>query len=212
VLGQSHDRGWGILETDAQVDGPHLVNGYANGFLVTSAARDVTLQLRYLPQNRVDVALLISVVAALLVAALALSRPAAIRPPAPAQQEPLRRLRAFTYEGALPTRRDAAIVAVVGGVGGTLLAGPLVGVGLAALGGYATRREGWRLGFTLVPALLLVAAVGGIVLAEIEGGTTHSIDWPAQYPAWHRVALAAVLLLALDTLIDRAWRRNSLFD
>jgi arabinofuranan 3-O-arabinosyltransferase len=212
LLGQSHDSGWDILDTDAQVDGPHLVNGYANGFLVTSAARDVTLQLRYLPQNRVDVALLISVVATLLVAGLALSRPASIRPPVPAQQEPLRRLRAFTYEGALPTRRDAVVVAVVGGVGGTLLAGPVVGAVLAALGGYATRREGWRLGFTLVPALLLVAAVGGIVLSQIDDGVPHSVDWPAQFATWHRVALAAVLLLALDTMIERAWRRNSLFD
>lgn len=212
LFGQSHDGGWDILDADAQVDGPHLVNGYANGFLVTPAARDLTLQLRYVPQNRVDVALLISVVAALVVAALALSRPAPIRPPVPAQQEPLRRLRAFTYEGALPTRRDALIVAVVGGIGGTLLAGPVVGAGLAALGGYATRREGWRLGFTLVPALLLVTAVGGIVLSQVDGDVAHSIDWPAQFPTWHRVALAAVLLLALDTMIERAWRRNSLFD
>jgi arabinofuranan 3-O-arabinosyltransferase len=212
VLSQSFDDGWAIVDADAEVDGPHLVNGYATGFLVTPASGQVALQLRFVPQNRVEVGLLISAVAALIALALAVPRPVPIRPPVSAHQEPLRRLRAFTYEGALPTQRDAAVVAGVGAVGGTLLAGPAVGLVLAAVGGFATRREGWRPALSFAPALLLLGAAGASVLRQVDERLPHGVDWPAAAGVWHRVTLLAVLLLALDVVIERAWRRGSLYE
>ena len=214
VLGQSHDPGWQLVEPDegTEVDGPHLVNGYANGFLVTSATGDPDVELRFVPQNRVEVALLFSALGAMLAVALALPRPQPVRAAPSHRQEPLRRLRAFTYEGALPTRREARTVAAIGGAVGTLLAGPVVGIVLAVLGGFATRREGWRPAFTILPALLLGGTAVALVLGQIEQRVPHTLDWPAQWGWAHVTALTAVLLLGLDVIIDHVWRRGSLLE
>jgi hypothetical protein len=214
ILGQSHDPGWQLVESDegTEVDGPHLVNGYANGFLVTSATADPAVELRFVPQNRVEVALLFSALGGLLAVALALPKPAPIRTAPSHRQEPLRRLRAFTYEGALPTKREARTVAAIGGIAGTLLAGPLVGIVLAAAGGFATRREEWRPVFTVVPALLLGGTAVALVLAQIEQRVPHTLDWPAEWGWAHVTTLTAVLLLGLDVVIDHVWRRGSLLE
>lgn len=214
VLGQSHDPGWQLVESaDAtEVDGPHLVNGYANGFLVTPATADPSVQLRFVPQNRVEVALLFSALGVLLAAALALPRPQPIRAAPSHRQEPLRRIRALSYEGALPTRHEAKVVAGIGGVVGTLVAGPVVGLVLAVLGGFATRREGWRPLFTVLPGLLLGGAAVALVLAQVEERAPHTLEWPAEWGWAHVLALTAVLLLGLDVVIDRVWRRGSLFE
>jgi len=213
VLGQSFDPGWAAVDPQgAEVSPPSLVDGYANGFVVTPLARDARVELRYVPQNRVDVALLVSALAAVLAVALLATRAEEVRVAASPRHEPLRRIRALTYEGALPSRRDARTVALVGGVAGLLLAGPLVAAVLALVGGFATRREGWRPLLTVLPAGLLVA-VGAFVLSrQLEHRRPHTLDWPTATGQLHALALAAVLLLALDVVIERAWRRGSLLE
>lgn len=214
VLGQSHDPGWQPVEPagEIEVDGPHLVNGYANGFLVTPTEERVTMELRFLPQNRVEVALLFSGLGAVLAVGLALLRAQSIGAAPSHRQEPLRRLRAFTYEGALPTKREAMVVAAIGGGVGTLVAGPVVGAVLAGLGGFATRREGWRPAFTFLPALLLGGTATALVLAQVEERASHTLAWPSEWGWAHTLALTALLLLGLDVVIDRVWRRGSLLE
>jgi len=214
VLGQSHDAGWQSVQgdDDTEVDGPHLVNGYANGFLVTPAVADPEVALQFVPQNRVEVALLFSAIGALLAVALAVPRPQPIRTAPSHRQEPLRRLRAFTYEGALPTKREARVVGAVAGIVGTVVAGPLVGIVLAGVGGFATRREGWRPALTLLPALLLLGTAAALVLVQIEERVPHTVDWPAQWGWAHTTTLTALLLLGLDVVIDHVWRRGSLLE
>lgn len=214
VLGQSHDGGWRSLEVEdgTEVDGPHLVNGYANGFLVTPAADRLDVELRFLPQNRVEVALLFSALGALVAVALALLRPQALGAAPSHRQEPLRRLRALSYEGALPTKREALGVAALAGAVGTGVGGLVVGVVLAAAGGYATRREGWRPLFTLLPAGLLAGTAVALVLAQVEERAPHTLEWPAQWWWAHTTAITALLLLGLDVVIDHVWRRGSLLE
>ena len=214
VLGQSHDGGWQghEVEEGTEVDGPHLVNGYANGFLVTPGGDRLDLELRFLPQNRVEVALLFSALGALVAGALALLRPQPLGAAPSHRQEPLRRLRALSYEGALPTKREAMGIAAIGGSVGTLVGGVAVGLVLAALGGYATRREGWRPTFTLLPAALVAGTAVALVLAQVEDRIPHTLDWPAQWWWAHTLTLTALLLLGLDVLIDHVWRRGSLLE
>lgn len=214
VLGQSHDGGWQGVEVEegTEVDGPHLVNGYANGFLVTPAADRLDLELRFLPQNRVEVALLFSGLGALVAVALALLRPEPLGAAPSHRQEPLRRLRALSYEGALPTKREAIGVAAVAGALGTLVGGIVVGLVVAALGGYATRREGWRPTFTLLPSALLAGTAVALVLAQVEERVPHTPEWPAEWWWAHTVTLTALLLLGVDVLIDHVWRRGSLLE
>ncbi len=214
VLGESYNSGWQLVSDDAaDADGPQLVNGYANGYLVDPAARDFDLSLRFVPQNRVDVAFLVSIVGVIGAVLLALFSTGRSRPAEIPRQEPLRRIRALTYEGALPGRREAVVVGAIGGVLGLALANPLIAVALAVVGGFATRREGWRPLLTVLPAVLLAAVGGYVVLLQ---GRRHlpsaDLGWPGETARLHVVAIGAVLLLVLDAVIHAVWRRGSHLD
>src|SRR3546814_8025949 len=57
VLGQSHSPGWAFESEDAASEATQLVDGHANGFLVTPEAGRFDATLRFQPQNRVEVGL-----------------------------------------------------------------------------------------------------------------------------------------------------------
>ena len=179
VFGQSFNSGWVALDNAAEVDGPHLVDGYANGYLVTPGEADFDLTLRFVPQNRVDVGLLVSVVGVAGAALLALSRPRPLRPASIPRQEPLRRIRALSYEGALPVRRKAIVVGVVGLVMGLAVTNPLIAVLLGAVGFLSTRREGWRPLLTVAPAVLLAGVAAYVVLLQARDRIVPGLEWPA---------------------------------
>lgn len=211
VVGQSHNDGWELQAEGASVDGPHLVDGYANGFLVTPESATFEASVHFVPQNRVEVGLLVSLVALVGALALASQRAPEIRPMPIPRQEPLRRLRAFSYEGALPTRRDAQILGVAAGVAAGVLATPAVGLAVGLLAGFAARREGWRVLLTLIPAALL-ALVGIYVIGlQFRNELAPGPDWPSEIDLLHPLALAAVILLAVDVAIDHLWAHRSEF-
>ncbi len=213
VLGQSFEPGWQIVESDdgTENEPARLVDGYANGFLVDPGAAELELTIRFVPQNRVEIGLLLSVVGVVLALGLAIGS-AAPRQPVPIPlQEPLRRIRALTWEGGLPTRRDALSVAVGTGIVGALIAGPVVGLLLAVLAGAATRKEGWRSAFTLAPAGLLVVTAAYIVSHQVRHHFAHGVGWPQATGRLHTLALVAVVLLVVDVVIDRMWERRSDF-
>ena len=211
VMGQSHNTGWELQTSEATSEGPVLVDGYANGYLVTPDSASFEATLRFAPQNRVDVGLLVSLVAVVAALALALQPASELRPLPIPRQEPLRRIRAFSYEGALPTRRDARIMGVVAGVVAALLATPLVGLAVGLVAGFATRREGWRPLLTLVPAGLLSFVALYIIGLQYRHRITPGLHWPTDIDRLHPVALAAVILLAVDVAIARLWAHRSEF-
>lgn len=211
VLAEGHDDGWALDSEQADADGPHLVNGFANGFLVTPTQADFVVQLRFLPQNRVEVGLLVSLLGVIAAIALLMLPTRLIEPLPIPRQEPLRRLRAFTWEGALPRRRDAQVLGAVAGLVAVLVVGVPLGVALGVVAGVAARRESWRWLFTSLPALL-VAGVGVYVLGlQFRNELPPGMTWPEETGAGHRLALLAALLLAVDVAIDRLWARRSEF-
>ena len=210
VFGQSYNDGWQILDNDAiDADGPHLVDGYANGYLIDPKTTDFDLTLRFVPQNRVDVGFLVSLVGVIGAVLLALFSTRPHRPAEIPRQEPLRRIRALTYEGALPGRRQAIVVGAIGAIAGLALANPLIAVFLAVVGGFATRREGWRPLLTVLPAVLLAGVGGYVVLSQARNHVAPGLHWPGEIGRFHVVAIAAVVLLVLDAVIDGIWRRGS---
>lgn len=213
VLGQSFEPGWQVTESSPGTENEPtaLVDGFANGFLVEPGDAEVELTIRFVPQNRVEIGLLLSVVAVVLAIGLAIGSPAPRQPVPIPLQEPLRRIRALTWEGGLPTRRDAIVVAIAAGVLGTLVAGPVVGILLAALAGTATRQEGWRSLFTVVPAGLLVVTTVYVISHQVRHHFGHGPGWPEATGRLHTVALVAVVLLVVDLVIDRMWERRSDF-
>lgn len=211
VLGQSFNSGWEVLEDDVISEPTALVDGYANGFLVTPTSADFEVTLRFAPQNRVEIGLLLSVVGVVATVGLALgsTRPAG---PVPIPlQEPLRRIRALSWEGALPTRRDAMLVGLGAGLAGTLVANPLIGLLVGLLSGFATRREGWRAWFTVLPAALLAIAGLYVLAVQFRNEFGPGLHWPLDTGRLHTFGLAAIVLLAVDVVIDAVWARRSDF-
>ena len=209
VLGQSQNPGWEIVEEDVEHGGSELVDGYANGFRITPTDTSFELTLRFVPQNRVDVALLLSAVsvpAALALALLSRRRP---DPPALPLQEPIRRLRATTWEGALPTRRDAVVVGIGVAVAVGFFVNPLLGALTGLLAGTATRREGWRPVFTLGAALLLTVCLAYLLVFQIRNDIGPGLHWPSDTGRLHALGLLAVAFLVVDVVIAQVWARRS---
>ena len=209
VLGQSQSPGWAFQSEQATSEGTQLVDGYANGFLVTPEEGTIDATLRFRPQNRVEVGLLVSAIAALGALALALLPARELRPLPIPLQEPLRRLRALTWEGALPTRRDARLLGVAAGIGTALVVTWPIGIVVGVVAGMSTRRETWRPLFTLLPAALLAGAAGYVIILQARNDIPPGLDWAGETGRVHPLGLTAVVLLVVDVAISHLWARRS---
>ena len=209
VLGQSHNSGWQIVEEEIVHEPTALVDGYANGFLITPDAETMELTLRFVPQNRVEVGLILTVIAVVGTVGLVLLP---VRPSGPAPiplQEPVRRIRALEWEGALPTRRDAIVVGLGAGVAALAVSSPLIGVLVGLLTGFAARRETWRGIFTVLPAGLLGIVGLYVIAVQYRNDIGPGLHWPQDTGRLHEVGLLAVILLVVDVVIEELWSRRS---
>ncbi len=211
VLGQSFEPGWEIIDSEVASEPTQLVDGFANGFLVTPDAAEFDVTMRFVPQNRVEIGLLLSVVGIVVALGLAIGSPATRGPVPIPLQEPLRRIRALTWEGALPTRRDSVVVGVGAGLAAIVVTSPAVGLAIGLLAGLATRREGWRGLFTVLPAALLGICAIYLLVFQVQHEIAPGPQWPMDTGRLHTIGLAAVVLLAVDLGIDHIWARRSDF-
>lgn len=167
--------------------------------------------MRFAPQNRVEIGLFLSLLGGLFALGLAVARSRSIGPVPIPLQEPIRRIRAGTWEGALPTRRNAVVVGVGAGVGAFAVTNPLIGVAIGLLAGFATRREGWRPLFTVLPAALLGICALYVIAFQYRNELGPGLHWPWDTGRLHAVGMAAVVLLVVDVVIDHVWARRSEF-
>ena len=209
VLGQSQSPGWRFESEQAGAEPTQLVDGYANGFLVTPDGTTVDATLRFTPQNRVEVGLLVSAIAVIGALGLALLPARELRPLPIPLQEPVRRLRALTWEGALPTRRDARLLGLAVGVATALAVTWPIGIAVGIVAGFAARRETWRPLFTVLPAGLLAVAAGYVILLQLRDDVPPGLPWPNQTGRLHPLGLTAVALLVVDVAISHLWSRRS---
>jgi arabinofuranan 3-O-arabinosyltransferase len=218
VLGQSHNLGW-TATVDGDGDGagdgagdggglgePELVDGFANGWRVTPSSESFEVELQFAPQQRVDVALVVSVIAALLCLALLVRRPRPLLHAPPSLAEAYSPVLAFRYEGALPTRRVAIWTGVGVGVLGLVVAGPGVGlvVGLAA--GIGARHETFRRWLLLASPVALAVSAMYVVYLQVRWSVVPSFDWPIEMRRPHPLGWLAVMLLVADVIVDRMWQ------
>ncbi len=211
VLGQSFEPGWEIVDDAVDHESAALVDGASSGFLVTPSATEFDLTMRFSPQNQVEIGLLLSVIGVVIAIGLALSPSVPLRPAPIALQEPLRRIRALSWEGALPTRRNARVVGLATGVATVLAVGLPIGIVVGLLAGFATRRERWRPLFTVVPAAILAVSGVYVVAFQFRNEVPFDLAWPLETGAMHPAAMAAVALLACDIAIQHTWLRRSDF-
>jgi hypothetical protein len=194
VLDQSINKGWHVDIDDAQVDGPHPIDFFANGWLITpERAGTFAVHVRWTPQRGVDVALIVSSLAVVLCLVLALRRPwrpIERAPDVPALLWPLER-------AALAAPRSGRARIAIAFVVGALFIHPLAGVAMAVL--FAAQRRWPRWAWVLhyaVPAGIGVAALQVLVYqAHFRHGPGGW--WPRQFAFAHVIALFALVLLGL---------------
>ncbi|MFP5327481.1 MAG: hypothetical protein ACLGHT_08365, partial [Acidimicrobiia bacterium] len=159
VLGQSNSAGWEASVTggDAEVGPNELVDGYANGWLVTPReAGEVTIALRWRPQRLVWVGLVLSAIA--IAASLAIvvrTQGASGRDTGEIASRPVLAL----APGRRRDARSAALGAVVLGGLFALVSTAWIGVAVAAILGVLSGVPRARLGAAAAASGALAAAV-----------------------------------------------------
>jgi hypothetical protein len=206
VLGQSHNPGWTATVDGRSLGEPQLVDGFANGWLVTPKAASFQVAMDFTPQKRVDLAIWISVLAALACLVLVVRKPRPVVNAPSSLAEPYSSVLAFRYDGALPSRRVAVWTGVGVGVLGWLLAGPVVGVGIGIVAGVGARHETFRRYLLLASPVALGLCALYVLYIQARWRPTPSFDWPIEMRRPHSIGWAAVLLLVADVIVDRVWQ------
>ena len=211
VLGESNSTGWSASGAAAVENPSTLVDGFANGWLVTPAERAFTMELRWTPQRVIWIALGVSAATLLVCLVLALRR----RRRADAEQD-------AAFDGAAelvsPARAPAGVSAastrtavggaVVAGLAAAVLSRWWVGIVLAALVLLVLLRPTLRVLLT-AGACVCVAVVGAyVVVQQYRFRYPYEFFWVEHFDAVTNLAWLAVLLLAADACVELARSRR----
>ncbi|MFM7616424.1 MAG: alpha-(1-_3)-arabinofuranosyltransferase family protein [Actinomycetes bacterium] len=207
VLGQSHNRGWRASAAGRDLGGPTLVDGYANGWLVAPPSASFEVAMRWAPQRTVDVALLLSALAAVGCLALVVVDPRR-RSVEPAVDDGVATLE-MPGRSSVPLGAARSVGATLGVLGvGTLLAGPVVG-GLAAVVTLAaTRWPRARILLAIGPSVAVLLAGGYVTWRQWRVAVPPTFEWPLGFTRAHLLGWVAFILLAATGLLDLLDRRR----
>jgi arabinofuranan 3-O-arabinosyltransferase len=204
TLGEGYNDGWHANIGGRDLGAPRMVDGGANGWLVSPPAGGgaVEVSLTWQPQRVVNAGLLLSafgIVACLvlLVFGRRWERPLLERPPPPALDNPL------VGGGASLGVPGARVTALVVALGVALLLDPVwaVPIGLATFA--SARWPRWR-------PLLSLGAVSGAVLVgvlyvarQVISDPLPGFGWVTRFEFADHIAFAALLLLVIDAVVER---------
>jgi hypothetical protein len=204
VLGQSDNAGWEATVDGDNIGGSTLVDGYANGWLVSPPSGSFHATLRWTPQTKVWIALAVSAIALVLCVVLAFA---------------LRRRRtqdtsgddadvpAFENPLVAPGDRPGVGRVVVGGVAvaviGAILSAWWVGLVAGALVAVVARWPRARLLITLGAPLALAACALYVIVQQRRYGYPSDLDWPPQFTRINEVAWLSLILLLADVVVER---------
>ncbi|MGH3745234.1 MAG: discoidin domain-containing protein [Mycobacteriales bacterium] len=212
VLGQSLSPGWQATVGGHALDEPQLVDGFANGWLVTPTSSTFDVSLRWTAQTKVWIGVAISAVA-LLVCVLMMLRPRRVTlgRPAPAAPSPgddsLPALVApWARDGRTRPLRRTAVAVLVSAALAAVLITPLVGgiVLAATLAAVLLPRGRLVLRAGSVGAL----AVSAAYVLEVQARYTlpDSSGWAQEFHKVAALSWVAVALLVADVLVG--WARR----
>jgi arabinofuranan 3-O-arabinosyltransferase len=219
VLGESQNAGWRAeVSGVGSLGGSKLVDGFANGWRIDPAGRQtLTVDLEWMPQRRVRLAIFLSILGALLCCAIA----------ALGFRRAPRRSVAFEGAGAggadaTPTFswpwqpagepvgvRALVLTTVAGAALGALVVGAWAGVLVGASLLVAFRVPRVRAVLALAPPILVGAIGLYIAYRQYREALPPVFEWPilssrASTPAW-----AAVVLFGADALYELVRRARS---
>ncbi len=212
VLGESQSKGWTatIAHTGA-LGASHLVDGYANGWLVhpTQASFDVVIQ--WTPQRQVWAALWISALAGLL--CLAIVGWAMLRNRSPVVTTDVPSDAQVRVDWPVPprdetprrpsTRRQRIAVPVLAGLVAALIVAPWVGALVLILLVAMQWRPRLRAVLVLGPAVLLALVTVYVVYLQHHFRFPPVFEWPTLFPLGRPLGWLAVVFLGADVVVER---------
>jgi len=210
VFGQSQNSGWRASVHGRSLGAPVVVNGYANGWLVTPPAGGgpVTVALRFAPQHLVDLALLASALGLVLSLLLALTRPAR-QWAVPAERTDVIDLPAeasitspFDPSGWRPSPRVAVVTTVCGGLLAAAVIAPAVGAGVALALALVLWRPRARPLLGVGSLVLLSGSVLYVLQLQVRYRFPTKIEWPEHFDRVALVPWAALALLLADAVFE----------
>jgi hypothetical protein len=205
VLGQSHSPGWHAKVAGGDgLGAPQLVDGYANGWLVTpTAAGPFDVELEWTPQRQVWASIAISlltVVGCLGIVAVTTRRRrrvlATVRAPGDDDAE-----LAWARSWAVPAR-VRWVAPVIAGLLAALVVRPWVGVLVAAVTLVLVVWPRWRPIAMVVPGALLALCGLYLIVGQVRYDYPSVFEWPTVFPRARTIAWIAVMLLVADALIE----------
>jgi hypothetical protein len=218
VLGESQSPGWKATVAPAgsasgsrsgSLGSSRLVDGYANGWMVTPTKSSFDVVLEWTPQRRVGAAIWISLVAALLCLALiawSLVRGRArVRDLRSSPSDSDVRLEwPSRARGTLAlTRRSRVVVPILAGLVASLVVAPWAGA-LAALAVVLIQwRPSLRVIVAVTPAALLAAVAFYMVYLQHTFRFPAVFEWPTLFPLGRPLGWLAVVFLGVDVLVER---------
>jgi hypothetical protein len=210
VLGESYDAAWQARCDGRSLGAPRVVDGYANGWIAPAGCRNVSFAFG--PQSTVDLGVLVSGVAALVLALLlVLTRPPG--DPVRGRERPLLDPAALAAaRGRMPLARAATAAVILGVVLGFVFA-KRAGVGIA-LGLFVVLWRGYgpRTLAAAAGVLLLVAVPIAYLVGDPRNQGGYNFNYSVELIGAHWLGVAAVIMLGLSLWMTvaaaRRWARR----
>ena len=214
VLGESRNEGWSAGGATV-ANPPTLVDGFANGWLVTADATAFTMNLRWTPQRVVWIALGVSAVAILVCVVLALRRrrrDAEDSGEAAAAAGVDGATEAASPFGPGPGGRlgagGAILTGLVAGVLGAVLAPWWAGIVLGVLVAVVAWRPRLRVLLTGGACACVAAVAVYVAVQQYRYDYEYGYFWVEHFDAATGVAWLAMLLLGADAGLELVRRRR----
>ncbi len=233
VMGQSINAGWQATIAGHDLGPPVLIDGFSNGWRVDPATLGsavhtgtVTAELRWTPQSRVNIVLIISaaaIVACLLLAFLPLRRRRIGRRSRTAEPmidpetsmegleapgesgEPELNSTSGTVGGSVSVAM-ALVIGLLTGLAAGLIAAPLTGVAIAIATFVVLRVPKARLMLGLLAAGCVFVAGGYITIRQGVKPAPPNGGWPSAYGAASALVWAGVMFLGADAAVEVVMR------
>ena len=173
--------------------------------MVVPEGTTLDVDLRFVPQRRVDVALGLSALGVVVCIVLAIRKPRMVE----AEADGLPGLRLDS--GGSPVGVPAAVtIGVISALAVCAVAPPAVGVamGIAAAFGVCSQRGRTAVAFLPAGLISVTAAYGTALLIRYQ--IAPGVDWVLEMERLHPYALAGVLALGVDVVVDAVWRRGEI--
>ena len=210
VVGQSYSPEWAAAAEGGEILGHEIVSGFANGWYVEPDGEGpVSVSVTWPPQRPVWIAIVVSILALLVCAAVLVLDPrrraGEARGPVPA----ISLLWPLQAEDRLVSGWRAGLAIAGAGVAGWLLATPWVGLAMA---GAMLLSLGWRWGALAVRLTAVVVLLGAslyIFAKQMTDNLPPDFGWPQNFDVAHWITMAGVLALGVDVVAELVRRRRA---